>query len=93
MKVTYKDFRIGEKIICRQRETIDMDLDGFLFIEENERLIPGEEYEITDLDYHFPDRVCVKLKGPYYYSDEFVPISCFETTAMIRERKLKKLGI
>ena len=40
-----------------------------------------------------PGRVCVKLAGPYYTHEEFVPVECFSKTAHIRDEKLKQLGI
>jgi hypothetical protein len=37
------------------------------------------------------DRVCVKLKGPYYFHEEFVPIECFSDIEALREYKINKL--
>lgn len=86
---TYEDFKIGQKLICVKLNTENYK-GGEL---DNERLIIGEEYIITDLDFHFPNSVCVKLKGPYYTHEEFVPIECFSDIAYIRNKKLKQLGI
>ena len=88
-KLTYKDFKIGQNLVC-----INLNGHGYFGGEfENERLILNKTYIIDDLDLHFPTRVCVKLKGPYYYHSEFVPIECFVDVAYIRDKKLNDLGI
>ncbi len=88
MKLTQKDFKEGQILTC-----VKLKCDGYDGGEaDNERLILGEKYTITDLlDIHFPDRVCVKLKGPYYFHEEFVPIECFCDTAYIRNEKIKEI--
>lgn len=48
--------------------------------------------KVTDLDFHFPNSVCVKLKGPWYFHQEFVPIECFSDIS-VRDQKLTDLGI
>jgi len=89
MQLTYKDFKIGQELIC-----VKLDTDNYNGGDvDNERLILGETYKITDVDFHFPDRVCVKLKGPWYTHNEFVPIECFSDVAYIRDKKLTDLGI
>ena len=60
---------------------------------DDERLILGESYIVDDIDWHFPNKVAVKLKGPYYKHIEFVPEECFSKIAAIRDKKLKELGI
>lgn len=88
-KLTYSDFKIGQVLTC-----INLEGDGYYGGEpDNERLILGEKYIIEDLDYHFSTRVCVKLKGPFYFHSEFVPIECFCGVAHLRDFKLKQLGI
>jgi hypothetical protein len=87
--LTYKDFKIGQKIICIKTST-DTYKGGD---KDNERLILGKTYTITDLNYHFPNAVCVKLMGPYYTHNEFIPIECFSDIAYIRNKKLDDLGI
>lgn len=84
MKLTYKDFKIGQKLTCVKLDTEGYNGGDF----DNERLILNETYTIKDLDFHFPDRVCVKLRGPYYHHPEFVPIECFCDIAYIRDKKL-----
>jgi Zn-dependent peptidase ImmA (M78 family) len=86
-KITYKDFKLGQKVICYKNK-----------IEERsfykDRLVIGKEYQIVDLDYHFPNEICVELIGPHYYHSEFVPIIYFiENISEKRDRKLFDLGI
>jgi hypothetical protein len=69
-----------------------LDADGYSGGElDNERLILGEKYTITDLEFRFPSRVCVKLKGPFYFHEEFVPIECFCDLSYIRDFKIGKI--
>jgi hypothetical protein len=58
---------------------------------DNERLVIGEKYQIIDVDFHFPNKICVKLKGPYYFHEEFVPIECFGDIESIRNDKIEKI--
>lgn len=88
-QITFKDFKIGQPLICVKQQTSDY-LGGS---PGKVRLILGETYTITDLEFRYPDRVCVKLKGPYYFHEEFVPIECFDTISQIRDQKLDQLGI
>lgn len=60
---------------------------------DDERLVLGESYVINDIDLHFPNKVCVELKGPYYFHHEFIPEECFSKLSEIRDQKLKKMGI
>ena len=85
MKLNYKDVKIGQELICIKQTT-----DNYT---DDERLILNESYTIEDLDFHFPNKVCVKLKGPYYFHNEFVPIECFSDVAYKRNLKLNQLGI
>ncbi len=80
MELNYKDFEIGQKLICIKQTTDTYN--------DDERLILNETYTVTDLDYHFPNKVCVRLKGPYYHHQEFVPIECFSDVGYNRELKL-----
>jgi hypothetical protein len=88
---TYKDFKIGDILTCVKLNSYSIGYIGGDY--DNERLIIGEKYKVTDVDFHFPDRICVKLKGPYYFHEEFVPIECFVDLAGERDLKLNKLGI
>lgn len=49
MELNYKDFEIGQKLIC-----IKLTTDTY---NDDERLILNEIYTITDLDFHFPNNV------------------------------------
>jgi hypothetical protein len=89
MVLTYKDFKIGQKLICVKLDTENYNGSD----SDNERLILNETYTIEDIDFHFHDKVCVRLRGPYYYHAEFVPIECFSDIAYIRDKKLTDLGI
>ena len=86
-KLTYKDFKIGQVIQCIKQNSDNYNGGD----PDNERLILGEKYTITDIDLHFPDRICVKLKGPYYHHEEFVPIDCFNNIQHIREFKINQI--
>ena len=86
-KLIYSDFKIGQTLTC-----IKLDVDGYYGGDsDNERLILGEKYVIEDLDFHFHNRVCVKLKGPYYFHEEFVPIECFCDLAYLRDFNIDKI--
>lgn len=78
-------FEIGDEIVC-----IKTTASGY---HDDERLVLGESYIIDDIDFHFPGKVAVKLKGPYYFHIEWVPEECFSKLAAIRDKKLKELGI
>jgi len=86
-KLTYKDFKVGQIITCVKLNTDDY-IGGD---ENNERLIIGEKYKITDLEFRFPNRICVKLKGPYYFHEEFVPIECFVDVTYMRDLKINEI--
>jgi hypothetical protein len=89
MQLTYKDFKVGQELICIKQDTEHYNGGE----KDNERLILGGTYKIVDVDYHFHDKVAVKLIGPWYFHSEFVPIECFSDIAYIRDKKLKDLGI
>lgn len=77
--------KIGQELVCIKQNTDNFNGD--------ERLILGETYKIIDVDIRFPNRVCVRLIGPYYFHNEYVPIDCFSDIAAIRNKKLTDLGI
>jgi|LauGreDrversion4_2_1035121.scaffolds.fasta_scaffold04375_6 hypothetical protein len=79
-------FEIGDEVIC-----IKTTASGYIHL--NEMLVLGESYVINDIDFHFPNKVCVKLKGPYYFHYEFILEECFSKLSEIRDKKLKELGI
>jgi hypothetical protein len=49
-KLTYKDFKIGQKVTC-----VKFDDNDFW----NQHLTVGKSYKIEDLDFHFFDKLCV----------------------------------
>jgi hypothetical protein len=79
--------KIGDKIICVQQNGPNYRGD----LEDDERLIIGESYIITDIDIHFPNRICVQLKGPYYFHQEWIPVDCFSDIQSIRDFKINQI--
>jgi len=67
-KITYADFEIGEKIFC----TLDSNHKDYDFYEQH--LTTGKFYEITDLDFHFFESVCVEVNNG---NSMFMPIYLF----------------
>ena len=91
-KLTYIDFKVGQVLTCVKLNTLDYNGGD----EDNERLIIGEKYTITQTacwirNDHFHNKVCVKLKGPFYFHEEFVPIECFADVAFIRDMKIDQI--
>lgn len=87
LRKIYKCLKIGDVLTC-----IKLNVEGYHGGEpDNERLIIGEKYTIEDLDYHFPNKICVRLKGPYYFHSEFVPIECFIDISYIRNEKINHI--
>ncbi len=86
-KLTYKDFKIGQVLTCIKLKTEEYNGGE----EDNERLLFGDKYIIEDLDFHFPSRVCVKLRGPHYHHLEFVPIECFCDISDLRDKKINQI--
>lgn len=79
------EIEIGDELVCVKQTT-----EGYPF---DERLILGETYKVDDIDVHFPGKVAVKLKGPLYHHVEFVPTECFDKKSLLRDKRLKQLGI
>lgn len=81
IKITYKDFKIGQKVICTNR---DESYDEWLTV--------GKEYKIKDLDFHFWDAICIKADNK---QQGFYPIKFFtneeELIRLTREKKLKRI--
>jgi hypothetical protein len=90
---TYKDFKVGDVLTCVKLNSYSIGGNYIGDDKDNERLIIGGKYKVTDVDYHFHNKVCVKLIGPYYFHEEFVPIECFVDLAGERDLKLSNLGI
>jgi hypothetical protein len=86
-KKNYTDFKIGQIVIC-----VKLNADNYNGgDEDNERLILGEQYTVTDVDVHFHNKICVKLKGPFYFHNEFVPIECFSDIQAQRDLKIDQI--
>jgi len=86
MKLTYKDFIIGQKVVCCESEKANKE-DLY-----NIYLTVGKTYTITDLDFHFHDKICVKKDNG---GGAFFPIEYFvdekEMIRISREKKLKRI--
>lgn len=48
--VTYKDFKIGQKVTCYK---VDESV-------EDQHLTIGKTYIVEDVDFHFPNSICVR---------------------------------
>jgi hypothetical protein len=85
-KLTYKDFKIGQKVICVKLGTDENDNRDSDFWEQH--LTIGKEYVINDLDFHFPDRLCVRSDNGNLM---FFPIELFSDNQYVRKLKLEKI--
>lgn len=82
---TYRDYKIGEKIICLtlQSERLPEDM-----LEQH--LTIGKSYIIEDLDFHFPDSIVVKSDNGLI--SRFFPIECFNNEKSYKkELRLNKI--
>lgn len=90
-------FEIGQVVVCNpdfDRLSDELKKQWALVFNDigNERLIIGENYLINDTDIHFPNKICVKLKGPYYFHCEFVPEEFFtDDKSLVREQKINQI--
>ena len=86
-KLTYKDFKIGQKVVCCASEDVDKEqlYDWYL--------TAGKTYIIDDLDWHFHDKICVKKDENT--GSGFFPITYFvdeaEQIRIFRERKIERI--
>ncbi len=81
--VRYKDLHIeiGEKIYCT-----NIDDDDFW----DQHLTPGKIYVIEDLDFHFPDSICVKSDNGRV--SMFMPAKFFTNNIkLLRKKKLEEI--
>jgi len=86
-KKTYKDFEIGQKVICILNDTERLPYD---FLEQH--LTVGKLYIVEDADFHFPDSIAVQSDNGK--TSMFFPVECFETDInIIRKKKYKRLNI
>jgi len=78
-ELTYKDFKIGQKIVCVQ-------VDDFV---EDQHLTIGKTYKIEDLDFHFPNSICVRSDNKRV--SMFFNIAYFSNVKTLRKLKLQKI--
>ena len=89
-KLTYKDFKIGQTVVCvklgtdRNRNK-NSDIDFW-----EQHLTINKKYIIEDLDFHFHDAICVKSDNGK--TSAFIPIELFADNKYIRKLKLKKIN-
>ena len=77
-KLTYKDFKIGQKVTC-------IKVDDFW----EQHLTVGKKYKIEDLDFHFPNAICVRSDNKKV--SMFIDIEFFSDIKYLRKLKLKKI--
>ena len=81
-ELDYKDFKIGQKVICTC-------VDDFV----DQHLTIGKEYIIEDVDFHFPDAICVGSDNGRVYM--YFKITHFsdekEFLRIIRKKKLERI--
>lgn len=84
-------FKIGDKVLCVETSSVYED-----------HITPGNVYEITDVDWHFPNKICVITDNIIRMNKEgikhglggiFIPDKYFSKQAHIRNDKLEKLDI
>lgn len=85
-KLTYKDFKIGQKVTCIKVTDENRLLDDFY----EQHLTIGKSYEIEDLDFHFPEKICVGSDNGKV--SMFMPIEFFTDIKYLRNLKLKKIN-
>ncbi len=80
-KLTYKDFKIGQRVMLVKELPLDNGSEV------------GVMYEITDLDFHFPNSICIRIineKEDVDFSG-FFNIEYFDTVSAVRESNLKDI--
>lgn len=86
-KKSYKDFEIGQSVICVLNDTERLSYD---FLEQH--LTIGKTYIVEDTDFHFPDSIVVRSDNDKI--SMFFPVECFEIDInVIRKKKYKRLNI
>ena len=81
---TYEDFELNQKVVC----TGTLEEFGDFFIDPGYQLTTGRTYKITDLDFHFPNKICVnndKVRGGFY------PINLFDSLKGLRNKKIDEI--
>ena len=82
-KLSYKDFKIGQKVTCA-KTCHDGNNDDFY----EQHLTVGKQYKIEDLDFHFPEKMCIRSDNKV---SMFMPIEFFDNIKYIRKLKLEKI--
>ena len=82
-KLTYKDFKIGQKVTCTK---LPDDPEDFY----HEHLTVGKVYKIEDVDFHFPDKIVVRSDTKKFSG--FFPIEFFTDIKYTRKLKLEKIN-
>lgn len=77
-EITYKDFKIGQYVTC-------VKIDDFI----EQHLTVGKRYKIEDLDFHFPNTICVRSDNNKI--SLFIHIDYFIDNQYIRKLKLQKI--
>lgn len=87
-KLTYKDFKIGQKVTCVKLSTEEHDnRDSDLW---EQHLTIGKSYIIDDVDFHFPNRIAVRSDNGKITM--FMPIELFSDNQYIRKLKIDKIN-
>ena len=76
--LTYKNFKIGQKVTCVK---VDDSVEEHLSI--------GKTYTIKDVDFHFPNSICVRSDNRKV--SMFFNIAYFTGVKELRKAKLKKI--
>jgi hypothetical protein len=87
-KLTYKDFKIGQTVVCVKLgtdENHNRDIDLW-----EQHITIGKKY-IEDLDFHFFDTLCVKSDNGQ--TSMFIPIELFVDNKYVRKLKLEKINV
>lgn len=74
-KLTYRDFKIGQIVICTKEDDF-------------EQLEVGKCYTIVDLESRFPDAIGIKVRDGY---SAFFKIDNFDDISAMRNMKIDKI--
>jgi len=84
-KLTYKDLKIGQKVVCVKTDVSDHYGDFW-----EQHLTVGKTYNIDDVNFHSPDRIAVLSDNKKVTM--FMPIELFSNNQYVRKLKLKKIN-
>ncbi len=74
-KLTYRDFKVGQIVICIKEDDF-------------EQLEVGKCYTIVDLESRFPDAIGIKVRDGY---SAFFKIDIFADISVMRNMKIDKI--